>query len=255
MQRKELFISKMRAAGMHVGLSLLVATTVGIVVFFVWYPNPFGFASGGLNLFLLVTAVDLVLGPALTFVAYNPLKKAKLMLGDFVVIGLLQIFALIYGVNAVFVSRPVVVVYEGARFRVVSAVEIPEAELKKAPNGLGTLSLIGPIVLGTRALSEKEQADSIFLALEGRDIGLRPELWVTYKDAQTRIKQEAKPIKALLERYPGSQADIDTISKRAKIETAQLGFFPVISKQGIFTLLVNRNNGDFIDYIMLDGSL
>ncbi|MBC3880839.1 pilus assembly protein [Undibacterium sp. LX40W] len=255
MQRRELLISKLRASGLHVCLSLLVATLVGVVVFFLWYPNPFGFASGGLNLFLLVTGVDLVLGPALTFVAFDPLKKARVMLGDFFVIGLLQICALVYGVHAVFVSRPVAVVYEGMRFRVVCAAEISEADLKKAPKGLSTFSLTGPTIIGTRELSQKEQGDAIFQALEGRDIGMRPELWTSYKETQSRIKQDAKPIKLLLDRYPSSQAAIDDIAKKGKVETAQLGFYPVISKQGFFTLLVNRNNGDFIDYIMLDGSL
>lgn len=255
MSERTLLRSKLRAAAFHICLSALVATIVGIVVFFLWYPSPFGFASGGLNLFLLVTCVDLVLGPALTFVAFHPAKKAKVMLGDFVVIGLLQSLALIYGVNAVFVSRPVAVVFEGARFRVVCAAELSDAELKKAPNGLEKLSLSGPTVLGTRVLTPKEQADSVFIALEGRDIGMRPEFWVDYKIAQDRIKQDAKPIKILFDRYPGSTTMITDLARKKTYAVDRLGFLPVISKQGIFTVLIDKETGAFIDYVMLDGSL
>lgn len=255
MQRKELLRSKLRASGVHVFLSLFIASTVGFVVFFVWYPNPFGFASGGLKLFLLVTAVDLVLGPALTFVAFDPLKKKGVMFGDFLVIGLLQFGALIYGVNAVFVSRPVAVVFEVSRFRVVSAAEVPEAELKKAPKGLDSFSITGPRLLGTRELTAKEDNDAIFKALEGKDIGMRPEFWVEYRAAQSRIRQDAKSVNLLLSRYPDSKGVIVEVAKKANINVDKLAFYPVISKDGVFTLLMNKDTGAFIDYIILDGYL
>lgn len=247
--------SKMRAMGLHLFLSLAVALVVGYIVFFLWYPNPFGFASGGLQLFLLVTGVDLVLGPALTFVAFDPHKRRVLMVGDFVVIGLLQLCALVYGVNAVSDSRPAAVVFEGSRFRAVRAGELSPDELKKAPNELGQISWSGPRLLATRELTAKEQSDSIFIALEGRDIGMRPEFWSPYEKERPRIKQAARPIGLLVERYPRSIAELEGIAIKAGIQLKDLGFFPVLSKQGIFTLLVNKDSGAFVGYILLDGSL
>lgn len=247
--------SKLKALAMHVFVSSVLAMLVGYVVFFLWYPNPFGFASGGLQLFLLVTGVDLVLGPALTFVAFDPNKRRLLMVGDFVVIAILQISALVYGVNAVYDSRPVAVVFEVSRFRAVRAGELSSADLAKAPDGLGQLSLTGPVLMATRSLTTKEESDSIFLALEGKDIGMRPELWSPYDRELVRIKAGAKPIDALLARYPNETMQIEKLASAKNLTLRDLGFYPVLSKQGIFTMLVNRNDGRFVAYVLLDGSL
>lgn len=252
---KALLRSKLKAMGVHLLCSLLVALSVGYVVFFWWYPYPFGFASGGLQLFLLVTGVDLVLGPMLTLVAFDPHKRKVLMVGDFIVIGVLQLCALVYGVHAVSDSRPVAVVFEMSRFRAIRAGDLSAEELKKATSGLGELSWTGPKLIGTRVLTHKEEQDALFIALEGRDIGMRPEFWSPYEKEQARIKDIAKKVDLLIERYPDAKPELEQIAAKAGAKLQNLGFFPVLSKQGIFTLLINKENGAFVGYILLDGSL
>lgn len=255
MGKQELFKAKAKASTLHIILSVSIAALVGFAVFFIWYPSPFGFASGGLKLFLLITAVDLVLGPALTFVAYNPMKRRALLLLDFSVIGMFQIAALVYGVHTVFVARPVVVAFEGARFRVVSAIELSETDLKEAKGDLGQLSLTGPKLLGTRVLQTSEEFESIQLAIQGKDIGLRPRFWVDYQVVKERVKGALKPLDLLQKRYPESRGLIEDVLKAKGVQAGDVGFMPVLSKQGIFTAICRRDTGDFVDYIMLDGSL
>ena len=45
-----------------------------LLVFAVWYPYPYREISGGRDLFLLVVAVDVVLGPLITFAVFNRAK-------------------------------------------------------------------------------------------------------------------------------------------------------------------------------------
>ena len=66
--------SRCRAAGIHLIISALVAAVAAALVFFLWYPGYYRKLAGGQDLFLLITAVDLVLGPLLTFAVFN-LKK------------------------------------------------------------------------------------------------------------------------------------------------------------------------------------
>ena len=72
-----LWQSKLRAFGIHLSLSLLVAALAAVVVFGVWYPYPYRDISGGRDLFLLIVGVDVVLGPLVTFTVFNPKKSRR----------------------------------------------------------------------------------------------------------------------------------------------------------------------------------
>ncbi|WP_309246762.1 hypothetical protein [Ramlibacter montanisoli] len=126
--------ARARAAGIHLALSAVVAVLAGLLVFALWYPYPYREISGGRELFLLVVAVDVVLGPLLTFAVFNRAKPE--LRRDLAVIVALQLAGLAYGLWTVQLARPVHMVFEYDRFRVVHRVDIP-AELEPlAPAGL-----------------------------------------------------------------------------------------------------------------------
>ena len=83
--------------------------------------------------FFLVMSVDVVLGPVLTFAVFNRAKGVRHLRRDLAVIGVLQTAALAYGLHTVYIVRPVAMVFEVDRFRLVngrcrsSRQELPEA--------------------------------------------------------------------------------------------------------------------------------
>ncbi|MCL4161134.1 UNVERIFIED_CONTAM: hypothetical protein GTU68_045381, partial [Idotea baltica] len=81
-----------------------------ILIFF-WYPAPHFSASGGWQGLKIAASVDLVLGPLLTFIVFDPDKTKKKLIGDLVIIALIQIFALAWGVNTIYQQRPVSIVF------------------------------------------------------------------------------------------------------------------------------------------------
>ena len=99
--------SRLRASAIHLAISLSIATLAALLVFGWWYPYPYRELSGGRELFTLVVAVDVVLGPLITLVIFNTTKTRRHLAMDFTVIGLLQVAALAYGLWTVFVARPV----------------------------------------------------------------------------------------------------------------------------------------------------
>ena len=105
--------NRWQAAGAHLTLSAVIGATVLAAMLFVWYPEPFFDAVGGSRLILLLVGVDVVLGPLLTLVVYNP-RKPRLRL-DLSIIAVLQSAALIYGVHVMFAARPVYVVLRWTR--------------------------------------------------------------------------------------------------------------------------------------------
>ena len=68
------FRPALKAASWHVLCSVGVALLAAAVVFGLWYPFPYRDLSGGRELFFLVVAVDVVCGPLLTLVLFNPAK-------------------------------------------------------------------------------------------------------------------------------------------------------------------------------------
>ena len=84
---------RLRASGIHLGISLCIALLAALLVFGLWYPYPYREISGGRALFLLMTAVDVVMGPLITLVVFNQAKRRKELVLDFTVVAVLQLAA------------------------------------------------------------------------------------------------------------------------------------------------------------------
>ena len=69
-------MTRLTAALAHFLLSLIVFLVVVIVLVLFWYPEPHFNASGGWQGLKIAASIDLILGPLLTFVIFNP-KKSK----------------------------------------------------------------------------------------------------------------------------------------------------------------------------------
>ncbi len=129
---------RLRASGIHLGLSLVIALAAALLVFGIWYPYPYREISGGRELFLLVVTVDVILGPLITLAVFNRAKPWTELRRDLVIVVLIQLAALAYGLWTVSVARPVHMVFEIDRFRVVHGVDIPNELLERTPPGVQT---------------------------------------------------------------------------------------------------------------------
>lgn len=103
---------RLKAAGIHLGLSFVVFAVALYLILVRWYPG-FHFAvDGGWQGVRIMAAVDLVLGPTLTLVVFNPFKARRLIAFDLGCIGLAQLAALAWGFYAIHKEHPVVVACE-----------------------------------------------------------------------------------------------------------------------------------------------
>ena len=67
---------RIRWAGWHLLLSAGLALVGAVLVFGVWYPQPYTQLGGGLGLFAILMGVDMVLGPMLTALVASSAKLA-----------------------------------------------------------------------------------------------------------------------------------------------------------------------------------
>lgn len=244
---------RLRAAAIHLGISVIVASAAAWLVFAVWYPYPYREISGGRELFTLIVMVDVILGPLMTLIIFNRAKPRKELLRDLAVVGLIQLAGLAYGLWTVHAARPVHLVFEFDRFRAVHAVDVPEELLPNAPAGLGDLPWTGPTLLAVRPFAnQQERVDVTVAALQGLHAGARPELWQPYEVATARVVAAAKPASLLKERFPAQAQEIAAALAAAGVPAEQIAYLPLVSRRTVWTVLLNNKTGQILGYLPLD---
>jgi hypothetical protein len=246
---KERFV----AAGWHLLISALVAAMAAALVFGLWYPGPFRLLAGGQGLFLLVVNVDVVLGPLLTFAVFDRRKGWPHLRRDLAVIGALQLAALVYGLHTVYSVRPVALVFEVDRFRVVAALEVYEPELPQARPEYRHLPLTGPWMLSIRdAQAGTEKTDALLMAVEkGVDMGQRPRFWQPYEEARAAAFARAQPVALLMRQYESRAGEFRAALAAAGLAEAQARFLPLIARGAWVAVL--DSSGNIATFLAVDG--
>lgn len=244
--------SRAKASAVHFSVSLAVAFLSGILVFGLWYRWPYRVISGGQELFVLLMAVDIVLGPLLTFAVFDTAKGKRHLARDLVVIVVLQLAALLYGLHTVYEVRPVALVFEVDRFRVITAYDVHRPELPQALEQYRRLPLTGPWILGTRKVRDgQENTHALVLGFKGIDIGQRPLFWQPYELSKPDILKKARSVSVLMERYPARRSEIEAAMRSAGIHPEGAKFLPVVARLDWVAIL--DKTGDVATYLPLDG--
>ena len=246
--------TRLRAAGIHFGISAVVAVLAALLVFVVWYPYPYSEISGGRELFLIVVSVDIVLGPLLTFAVFDRKKSLGKLRFDLAVIALLQLTGLAYGLWTVFVARPVHLVFEYDRFRVVHALEVPQDLMGvQAPPEFRSLPVSGPTLLSLRPFANpNEKADKTIIALAGVQLSAQPSLWQSYAAAKAQVLAEAKPLTKLLATLPLEAPKLLAAAKKAGRDPQTLVYLPMVGRKTFWTVLVDPASADILGFAPVD---
>jgi hypothetical protein len=251
-QRSGSLRARWRASAWHLAGSATLAVGAALLVFLLWYPGPYRWLSGGQSLFLLLTGVDLVLGPLMTLVIFNIRKPRRELLRDVTIIVVLQLGGLLYGLHTVYLVRPVALVFEISRFRVVPANQVALDELPKAPPAFRQLSLRGPLVLGVRRPGQGDESyDAIIKALGGTDLGQRPSYWVPYADVRVQVLRKARPLSVLLQHDAKAAAVVQPLLAQHRLAPDAVRFVPVIARARAVALVDAR--GDVVGFAPING--
>lgn len=249
------FSSALRASFAHLLLSVLVAGLMAVLVFGVWYPWPLYELVSGRELFWLVVGVDVVCGPLLTMVLWNPAKPRRELALDLSLVAIVQVIALAYGMHTVVIVRPVHLVFETDRLRVVTASEIETDDLPQAPPGLRQLPWTGPTLISLRAPRDSQELlKSIDLSTAGKEPSLRPGWWQEYGLGLPQLLKRAKPVAQLANAHPTQKKLIDDAVQKAGVSEASLLWIPLTSAKSMdWVVLLDKKTGLPRAYVPLDG--
>ncbi len=245
---------RLKAAGIHLLASGLIAAIVASLLLFIWYPSPYSEMCGGIKLLYLVISIDLVLGPILTLIIFDQRKQKSELMRDISFICIVQLIGLVYGMHTVYIARPVALVFEQSRFRVVTAVNVATDELSKAPPELQELSNTGPRLISTRNFkNETERRDTVSNALAGADIGMRPSFWQSYALAKEQLLLTSRPVSVLYKKYPDAKPELDRLISAAGHKQDDVRFLPVITRLSDWVVLLDAKTTEPIGFLEKDG--
>ena len=243
----KLGMSRWKAAGIHLGISVALASLVVLLLYFLWYPSPYFDAMGGKFLLVVLVGVDVVLGPLITLIIFNTKKKSLKF--DLAVIAFLQIAALGYGVYVMYQARPVFVVYSRGAFTVVPANDIEPERLEMVKRTeFRHLTQSGPMFVYNSPPKSSEDLVTLMTATEG----LAPEFYLPYREKAILVAKEGKPLTELLKRRPNIRELVSGELKKVKKDEKDVVYFPILAKTMNMTALCDAVSGEILAVLPVD---
>lgn len=245
--------NRLRAAGLHLFISAVISLGVAGLIVGIWYPHDYLWLAGGLDLLLIIVSVDVVVGPFLTLLVFDKRKTRNHLALDVAVIAIVQLCALVYGVHTTYLARPVVLAFEGDRFRLISAVEVMAEELNDAQDEFRRLSLGKIKVIAVRKSTPSEVADSVNLALRGFDTSQRPSYWVPYEVEQRQAAVDASlPFAHLMEHYKAGVDELMSAVRSVGIDPDSARYLPVRARSDFSAVAVINQDGFPVLFLSID---
>lgn len=245
-----------RVASIHFCISLALVLGVASFVLLVWFPGGLYRLTGGMGLFVVLLLVDLVCGPGLTLVLFDPNKSKWKWRIDIALIAVVQFAALGYGVFQIAKIRPVYLAFEADRFRVVQAQDVDVSQLADAPPSLRSLSWTGPQPLGTRLLAagHPDYLNSIQESLKGFHPAFRPSRWISYESQAQEIIASAKPLVELELKQTKSRDILLDAVVATGLRQDQLGYLPLVRDFDTdWIVIVDLQTARLVGWLPIDG--
>lgn len=123
---------RLQAFGLHLAGSASALTLVLGAMWLGWYRWPGWYLASALHIVGIVVLVDLVLGPTLTLIVANPLKRRTELVRDISIIVTVQLIALGYGGVTLWQGRPLYYTFSADRLELVQASDLKADDINVA---------------------------------------------------------------------------------------------------------------------------
>lgn len=183
--------SRFVAAGLHMLGSAAIIGAFLLVVFYIWYPYPFHIIHAAKDVVSILIAVDLVLGPLLTFVIFNQNKPVKELARDISIIILFQVAALLWGMHVTYQARPLFMAYHDGGFYSVTGQQINIQDPDSSVELPGLFS--GPVNVFVEPYRTFEERQKLIQdVIKGKpDVMHRPGRYRDFEDHYDEILSQA----------------------------------------------------------------
>ena len=240
-------MSRYKAAALHLAGSVIVLLLLLGLISQILYPGALFRAAAGFELLRLLMVVDMIIGPLVTLIIFNP--KKKLIKMDMAIVLLCQLGFMAYGAASIYIARPVYMVFTGHNFHMVRANEIEPKDLAKVTlPQYKQLPLLGCTYVGAiEPLDPKIKNDIAFAGLGGMGLQNLPQYFVPLNQFTDQVIAAAKTSKQWkvidadnkkkLELYEQQHPDI------------QVSFLALVNPRFTLFVVLEAKTGKIIDVI------
>ncbi|WP_311222238.1 MULTISPECIES: hypothetical protein [unclassified Acidovorax] len=167
------------------------------------YSWPLAHMLGIFDFVGLLIATSSVISCLLYGVLINPSKSRTALRIDYTLLWGGQIFFALFGASSLAEMRPLAIVFEVDRFRVVTYNDIYFQKGEEIPKWVKKWGLYQERMLAAELHPPPGQStDRIAMVLSGVEIGQMPSRWINYSMASNGVRQKAKDIRSLMFKYP-----------------------------------------------------
>jgi hypothetical protein len=232
-------VTRWRASGLHLVISVAVALVVLALLLLVWYPGPMFEAAGGRDLLLILIGVDVVAGPLITLIIFRAGKRGLKL--DLAVIGAVQLAALLYGTHIMFLARPAFIVFVKDQFQVAIAVELEPGNLAKAKYlQFKRPPLTGPILAFAEMPTDPaERSKVVDAAFVGLDMQHFPQYFVPYPDRAKEVLETAWTIARMRKEEPLAAKVVDEYLARSGTKEADVRYLRLRARRAWLAVLID----------------
>lgn len=236
-------LNRYQAFGLHFLASATVITCLFAFVKFIWFPHQLFEVANGLELLKILVLVDLILGPLIMLVIFNPKKKSLKF--DVTAVLICQLLFLGYGVWSLYTVRPVYLAFVEKQFILVKANEIEDGDIAKVSiEKFKQLPLLGPVFVGTKLPDSREKREEILFAGFG-DMGIEnlPQYYVDY----AQVRQEVLATSTELSQQnldKASKEQLENIQQKFAQQGKKVLFCPLKTKAKQLFVVIDASNGD-----------
>ncbi len=231
-------MTRWRATGLHVAISIAVAALLVALFTQVWYPAPLLQAGGGARLLALLLMVLFITGPLLTLILFRPGKRGLRL--DMVVVGLLQTLALLAGLFVAAGARPAYIAVLPLRATLVRAGEL---YLDPVPASLyGQAPWWGPQMVAVVDPATPQARDRLLEEVMSGlpDIDYRPAYYRPLKQHMAELLRHAAPLQQRIDEDPALVAHYRAwLAARGYAAADGLRYYTLIAPNGELDLVLD----------------
>jgi hypothetical protein len=242
--------SKITAFLIHIGLSVFIISTFLAIVWFVWYPEPFFELEGGWSVVAILAMVDIIIGPLLTFIVFNPEKKELYF--DLAVIAVLQLSAFGYGSFTIFTERPLYVAYSEEGFSIIPAASINTDELTDKSLKNGFFDSPRFVYIQIPVTHKERQALVNELTQKGKNIYLLPKYYRPYQQNLPNVATGMLRLNVsfLLKNYPEEKERLTQMAQGIALD--KLILYPLQTSMKKQVIVLKPSDGSMLGVLNIN---
>lgn len=242
-----MFKTKFKASLIHLALSLVLVSLIISLIIYFWYPLEYLNITNFKNIALLIILIDLVLGPLLTFVVFNPQKKSLRF--DLAVIAVIQLSALAYGVNALYNTHPLYITYNHGRFNIIQANEVSPDMAQYDDFKISKLS--SPKLAFAKIPDDLDKQVEIMIGVDLKgepDIDKRVEYFEPHENHMDTILKDSLDIVKLFAKENLTESSIDFLKSHGDNKDSY-AYLPLKGTSGDAIIVLDKKSAKLITTI------